>query len=675
VVDSASNPNYRPDLDGLRAVAVIAVVGLHAAPRAFPGGWIGVDIFFVLSGFLISGIILRQMARGNFRWLDFYARRIKRIFPALILMLITVWVLGWMIFLPDEFQRLGKDITAGASFVLNFVWHAHINQYYRGAPIVNHLWSLGVEEQFYLVWPLFLLAIWNSRKGRFAMIAAITALSLGASALTASHDALAPLLPWNRLWELSTGSALAHAQLLGIRKPAQMPEKPPLLTANWAAISPKNLQAWIGAILLLAAIADLIPGLSGPIWRQLAAVSGTTLLICAPPRNVLSRYVLASTPMIYIGLVSYPLYLWHFPLLEITQMITRPRVMPAMIAGAVLVAFLLSVLTYEYVEIPIRSSPNTTRIATLLCVLMIGCATAGYLTRGIPPRGQPPAVQAFARATVEDWLPYTHDTVWTEMPDGLLRLGGGSLRVLFIGDSNMQQYYPRIAKILADHEQNTHGAVFAVRDWCAPGAIEIAQVTESMRQSCKSYLRGAIEYANDPNVDTIVVSACWYLYFVDFGRVEYFGEAGPLKPDTDLALGSLERILRRFVNSGKRVYLILNMPMGIDFDPHQMILRAFLTPAFRIAVRYPDRAKVVHAVDPINSKLRRIARDTGARIVDPLTWLCNGAVCPAISPEGEPLYHDMWRLRPGFVREKVSFLDDILLNDNAGIAKPLTAGY
>ena len=159
------HPKYRPDIDGLRAVAILLVVMFHAFPNLVPGGFIGVDVFFVISGFLISTIVISNLEKNSFSFLEFYSRRIKRIFPALILVLVTCFTFGWFALLSDEYAMLGKATAAGAAFVANFLFRQD-SVYFAGAAIMKpllHLWSLGVEEQFYIVWPLLVWALWKAR--------------------------------------------------------------------------------------------------------------------------------------------------------------------------------------------------------------------------------------------------------------------------------------------------------------------------------------------------------------------------------------------------------------------------------------------------------------------------------------------------------------------------------
>src|SRR3954471_8130651 len=170
---------YRADVDGLRAVAVLAVLGFHAFPAAVPGGFVGVDVFFVISGFLISGIILDGLAKGTFTFADFYRRRVRRIFPALILVLAASLGLGWCVLLPDEFTQLGKHLAAGAGFLSNLALWREAGYFDSSAALkpLLHLWSLGVEEQYYLAWPLLLFLLRGRPKATLWMIAVVGVVS------------------------------------------------------------------------------------------------------------------------------------------------------------------------------------------------------------------------------------------------------------------------------------------------------------------------------------------------------------------------------------------------------------------------------------------------------------------------------------------------------------------
>lgn len=213
---TANSFAYRPDIDGLRALAIICVVLFHASPRMLPGGYIGVDVFFVISGYLITKIIFQGLVNGGFSFAAFYRRRILRIFPALTVVLLTIWVMGWTVLLADEYRQLGKHIAAGAGFVSNFALWQESGYFDKAAEIkpLLHLWSLGIEEQFYLIWPLLLVLIWKFPKQLPWTLAGMVAISFGVNmSLVQGYAAAAFYMPFSRFWELLLGAGLAYAEV------------------------------------------------------------------------------------------------------------------------------------------------------------------------------------------------------------------------------------------------------------------------------------------------------------------------------------------------------------------------------------------------------------------------------------------------------------------------------
>src|ERR1700730_3826549 len=234
---------YRPDVDGLRAVAVIAVVAFHAFPTYFPGGFIGVDVFFVISGFLISTIILKQLRRSTFTVATFYRRRIRRIFPALAIVLAACLLFGWYALLPDELELLGKHVAAASVFVSNFVsWH-EVGYFDRDAALkpLLHLWSLGIEEQFYLGWPLLLLLLKN-RKGTGITISLLTAASFVLNlALLYRNPTANYYFPLSRFCERGLGCLLAYyRESSAAAAGAGTPDRLPRASNTWTASPPSR---------------------------------------------------------------------------------------------------------------------------------------------------------------------------------------------------------------------------------------------------------------------------------------------------------------------------------------------------------------------------------------------------------------------------------------------------
>lgn len=209
---SYAEPGYRADIDGLRAIAILSVVLFHAFPSSLRGGFVGVGVFFVISGYLISGIIFKALQQGDFNFAKFYAHRARRIFPALILVLAGVYVFGWLFLLPGEFALLGKHIASGAGFVLNFVLWTEAGYFDTSSELkpLLHLWSLAIVEQFYLAYPVLIWAAWRMGWNVLSLVIVVGLLSFGANARALADDPIGSFfLPHARIWELLVGSAAA----------------------------------------------------------------------------------------------------------------------------------------------------------------------------------------------------------------------------------------------------------------------------------------------------------------------------------------------------------------------------------------------------------------------------------------------------------------------------------
>ena len=346
---SQSEPHYRPDIDGLRAIAVGAVLAFHAFPALLPGGFVGVDVFFVISGYLISGIILTALAGRRFTFSAFYARRIRRIFPALALLLAALLVAGWMLLYADDYARLGYHAAAGAGFISNLALWRESSYFDVAAELkpLLHLWSLGVEEQFYFVWPLLLVLAARWRRGPIAMTFAIGAISFVLAIWTVRIDRTAAFYaPWNRFWELLGGAALACVEA----DAAMRSWLRDVVSRGWVS----HLSALTGALLVAAGVVLINQSRAFPgVWVMLP-VAGTFLLLAAGPHAWLNRIVLSSRVLVFVGLISYPLYLWHWPLLSMTHIVHAAPLTAAERLELLAISAILATGTYYLVELPIR---------------------------------------------------------------------------------------------------------------------------------------------------------------------------------------------------------------------------------------------------------------------------------------------------------------------------------
>lgn len=351
-----AHPKYRPDIDGLRAVAILAVVLFHAFPGKMPGGFIGVDIFFVISGFLISTIIFSSLEQDRFSLVEFYVRRIRRIFPALIVVLLTSLVVGWFILFADEYKQLGKHTAASAAFIQNFILWRESGYFDNAAetkPLL-HLWSLAIEEQFYVFWPLLLAFLWKRQKSFLKITAAIGIASFATNIwLMRSNPTAAFFLPITRFWELMTGGGLAYIVL----------HRPQIIEKR------KNIQSALGFLLLIISLLLLNKERDFPGFWALIPTLGAFFVISAGPDSWLNQKLLSNKLMVGIGLISYPLYLWHWMLLSYLSIQYGLHSWSRNIA-AILCAVFLSLLTYFLIEKKVRygKAPNFTSSGILIAL-------------------------------------------------------------------------------------------------------------------------------------------------------------------------------------------------------------------------------------------------------------------------------------------------------------------
>ena len=372
---TSAHLTYRPDIDGLRAVAVIPVVLFHASPALIPGGFTGVDIFFVISGFLISSIIFGDLERNRFSIVDFYDRRIRRIFPALITVLLATLVVGWMYLLSDEYAQLGKHVAGGTSFISNFLLWGESGYFDRSAetkPLL-HLWSLSIEEQFYVFWPLLIAFFWRMKWSFLRITVLIAGLSFVANIyLTYRNPSAAFYFPFSRVWELMLGGLLANIVL----------HNPEFNRRHTTA------KSFLGTALLLAGFVILDSSKRFPGWWALLPTIGAFLLISAGPQGWVNRNVLSSKPLVWIGSISYPLYLWHWPVLVFARQWEDGAAWQVRCAMVVL-ATLLAWVTFRFIEKPLRhSAPKNLSFKLLSAFLPVGImGYAVLLMHGMPGLG------------------------------------------------------------------------------------------------------------------------------------------------------------------------------------------------------------------------------------------------------------------------------------------------
>lgn len=401
---ATSSTTYRPDIDGLRAVAVGAVVAYHVGSLHMYGGYVGVDVFFVISGFLISSIIFSEIAASRFSIAGFYERRIRRIFPALFAMLLVYSIAAWVFFLPSELVDYAKTLMATTASVSNFyLWLQSGYFDHRNANPLLHTWSLAVEEQFYILFPIFLILARRVIPRRLReSVVVLSVLSLALSIIeVAKNPDTAFYMPYTRAWEMLLGTIVA----LGLF--------PPLRSA-WL----RNLAAITGMAMILYSVFFYTSATRFPGFAALLPCVGSALIIGAGISGKSIVYsILSWRPLVFTGLISYSLYLWHWPVIMVYRMGivstsswfenndgNRSHSYRLDHILLVIVSFVLAYLSWKFVELPFRKGRLKTALprrplfaaAAAFAMLLICFSAVSISSRGFKARFSPDTLQAAA---------------------------------------------------------------------------------------------------------------------------------------------------------------------------------------------------------------------------------------------------------------------------------------
>jgi len=673
-VTSAAAPAYRADIDGLRALAVVAVVVYHAFPAWLPGGFAGVDVFFVISGFLITSLLLRSLSDGTYSLYGFYARRVRRIFPALVVVLGACLAAGWVVLLPKEFAQLGRHATAASAFVANFAFWSESGYFDVEAarkPLL-HLWSLGVEEQYYILWPLLLAALWRRARLLPCVVVALVLLSFGANVyLTDRAPEAAFFLPHARSWELLIGALAAW-----YRHSSAQPDTagaPNAAPGRRVSAAVRNCASALGLVLMGAAFILLHRWRPFPGWWVLLPTAGTLLVIVAGRDSWINRVLLGHPAVVGVGLISYPLYLWHWPLLSFISIVSPDLPygeMRALKLAAILAASVLAFLTYRFVELPIRfgrrASPRT---VGALCagVAVLGAAGLSVASDHLRPRLDTPETRRIDPA-LGDW-----NYPGPPIPDHVRGIvqpfavpSASPTKTLFVGDSHVVHYWSRIAHVI---ERNPAAAAPVFVVGCPP--VPLAK-RPPPRQGCDRFFELAMGLARAPAVGTVVFSARWHAYVPATGSADDMAHGILVRPDgrpltgqdIDALWDAFTATVRELLSSGKRVFLIASSPESVYFDPRKMVRRFTSAPPF---VEHVDvkRQEATRSMRATTERLRQVAMSTGAVLVDPFDYLCEPELCRTMDGSGRPLYMDTDHLRPYWAIERALFIDGTLTGQAA----------
>lgn len=642
-LDTAGRHGYRADIDGLRAVAVVPVVLFHAGIAHFSGGYVGVDVFFVISGYLITRLIAGEIQRGAFSLARFYERRIRRIFPALFAMLGASLIAGLILFLPRDFENFGRNLVGVAGFVSNIFFWAQTDYFDGPAELkpLLHTWSLAVEEQFYIVFPLFLA--WMARRrpdGGRKIITIIALASLAGSAVAVAIEPTTAfyLTPF-RAWELLLGSLLALEVF------------PPFTNARQ-----RQIAAFGGLALILASVtlySDLTPF---PGLAALLPCVGAALIIHAGEGggSLVGRF-LSLRPIVFIGLISYSVYLWHWPLIVFASyyLVEEPTV--AQTLALIAASFALGGLSWRTIELPFRKRSRASPVPLFAAAgSFVGCAlllgTNVYAARGWPQRF-PERVDTLSdyAASFNPLIDRCAELDAQILPNSPCTIGDPAKARLFLwGDSHAAALFGALAAIAREGV----GTVYGATPRCPP-LLGVGTDDE-----CIEANQGRLDYVlGHPEIRTVILAARWSFY-VD-GRATAIGPAetnGNL-PELEDVSGTdypqfspaarrefregLTALVDALLLHGKRVVLIYPIP-EIGYDVPSTLARIAQQggdPAkFTVPARYYYKRQnyAFQVLDRLG------ARPNLARVY-PNRILCPGRRCLTYA-KGVPLYFDSHHL-------------------------------
>lgn len=581
---------YRSDIDGLRAIAILPVVLYHTGFSIFQGGFVGVDIFFVISGYLITGIIHDEIGQNRFTIAGFYIRRIRRIFPALFAVLFCSSVVAVRIMLPRSFETFGQSVVAATLFVANIFFWTESGYFGAAAetkPLL-HTWSLSIEEQFYLLFPFVLLLIHRKFQGRWRFIllpAALVSLVFSIWGVWVEPSAAFYLIP-SRAWELLIGSFLA----LG-------------LLPQCAHRGVRECTSFLGLLLILWAVFFFSAQTPFPGWHALAPCIGAALIIHAGTGgSSLVARLLSLRVMVFVGLISYSLYLWHWPIMVFARELLAGNFSNAAALTVVAVSFLLAFLSWRYIERPFRKPGlhKPIKVFALAAILMTISVCFGSLvnySEGWPGRFGDQLISLEG-----DLESYNLGTCFLKedqpasqwQGERCVVQEGHSHNVLLWGDSFAAHYVPGV---MANPQLIDANIIQYSAGGCAP----VFDFNPAYRPYCKEFSAGADGVITDYDIHTVVMAAAWQLAL-----------------DNGLSFEALKSTMARLRAKGIRVIVIGQSPR---------FSASVQDVSNRATIRGADisTSKVDIDLARLNAQLKYIAGSEN--FVDPSTVFCVQQEC------------------------------------------------
>lgn len=615
---------YRPDIDGLRAIAVLAVLFYHAGFSFAPGGFMGVDIFFVISGFLITSLIRADMDAGTFTLFNFWERRARRILPPLFVVVIATMAAGAFIFLPFDYALFGKQMMSQSVFASNLLFVKE-GGYFDTANDVKpllHTWSLAVEEQFYLFFPIGMLVIGRFLRGKFFTVLfplAVLCFMLSIIMVELSQRMAFYLLPF-RGWELLAGALMVFAP---------PPQK------RW-----EREGAGIAGLLLIAIAILLYDGRAlFPGYVALLPVLGTAALIWSGP-SLVGR-CLSIKPFVWVGLISYSLYLWHWPVMTFVRYHPLIEFTPWIGTLCIAASLAMAILTWRYVENPVRRKKIFQSKTSIFAAAFAMLAIMGilgliiYQAKGFPSRLDPDVVRYSMGADNSNPHRAECDQPVLERIEksDICQTGTGKPKFILWGDSHADAIAPAFYSLSEKYKRNG----YVVTGHGCPPILEI-DIKDSYRSfNCRNSNQAVLDLIKREKIKHVFLVASWSSWLHNDGL--YFPDKTWYKPyktkyDNKIFAG-LQRTIDLLQKQGVKVHLMMDTPVA-SFDPPRVLALEKLYDVQDKTAFIPVQDYTKSIADNIGA-FKKISSSKSVLYVDPKPLLCDKSRC-RVEHDGESLY-------------------------------------
>jgi peptidoglycan/LPS O-acetylase OafA/YrhL len=638
---------YRAEIDGLRALAVVPVILFHAGFELFSGGFVGVDVFFVISGYLITTILIDDIENNRFSIVNFYERRVRRILPALFFVMLACIPFAWVWMLPSQMKDFSQSLVAVSLFASNiFFWRE--SGYFSDAVLEKpllHTWSLAVEQQYYVLFPIFLFLAWRFGKNRvFWMIVVFTAISLALSEWCWRNKAIANFyLAPTRAWEFFSGSIAAFV----IQK---------------RGVQSNNSLSLLGLAAIVFSIFAYDKNTPFPSIYALVPVVGVVLLVLFAEKETLTAKILSTKYFIGIGLISYSAYLWHQPLFAYARVYLRTEIKAHEFIPLIGLTLLLAFLSWKFIEKPFRDKSRITRRSILIVSLVslsiyIVIGLLGYYQNGFQSRLKIIADardKSFMEAVMKEWnfssYPVHPLMKWDDDNKVHHFDGNNEKSVLLIGNSHALQYWYGFGEYFSDRTRSNTSKSLVMINRPFPPSIDNIMLPKSTDTVVLSYFWSLL-YGNN-NVNT-------YIRCCGAGPNGVVGQRNLTKTTDEM--DALDSSLKEFVGvlkkRGLKVVFVLDNPFGEELNPQSMVeLKQLTVYPTKYLSKNLSKETTIERSEPARSRLLSIAKDFNVDVIDPIEFLCDAKNCPKFSEDGHLLYRDYDHLSVEATKSNTSYI-------------------